>query len=260
MRKVWIGLAIGLIVVGTLAAVAFGIAQRSEKPKLQLSIQREDVLAAPLFDKRVSVEFKDATISEVLNWFSTTGVNFVAPTMVKDQRVTLKVQDVPLRDVLRALSDVFGLTWSKQGEVYTLKPRAGQLFQFDNPRDLPERRFFFNDRDLEEWLKNLPRFNDPRLDADVRERLEELFRRFRDLPFEPAPKKEKGFANAFSFDVGNVEKLLDSLTDEQWKKQESQGYLSLNDLTAEQRELLGNPPSPFEMSVEVRGKRLVIKG
>jgi hypothetical protein len=53
--------------------------------------------------------------------------------------------------------------------------------------------------------------------------------------------------------------LLNSLTPAQQEKMKKQGYLTLEDLNADQKKLIGNPTGTFEISVSVDGKSLTIK-
>jgi hypothetical protein len=259
MRKTWIAFLVILVALGAVTLAAFGIAQQSGKAESPAASAPQDALADPVFDQRVSVEFKDASFRDVLDWLSSTGVNFVAPSLAREQRVTLKVENVPLRDLLRALSDIFGMTWSKQGEVYALRPRGMSLI-------LPDARFelnpplWFDEKSLEEWLESLPRANDPRLESELRQRMEELFQWFRDFPpLNLAPKSDQG-GGTLENRPSDVERLMDSLTEEQWQKHKSRGYLRPEDLTPEQRRLLRFPPSPFEMHFDIFGRKLTIKG
>ncbi|MCH8274091.1 MAG: DUF4974 domain-containing protein [Armatimonadetes bacterium] len=77
----------------------------------------------PALDRKVTVTFQDATLSDVLKWLSSENVNFIAEStqISADRKVTMSVKEQPLRDVIEALADAFNARWSRQGEIYVLK-------------------------------------------------------------------------------------------------------------------------------------------
>lgn len=58
----------------------------------------------------------------------------------------------------------------------------------------------------------------------------------------------------------DAQQLIESVTDEQWKKHESKGYLTPADLTPKQRELLGSLHGDrWEIQIAIGSKKLTIK-
>jgi hypothetical protein len=252
MRKLWILLAVLAIVLAGFAVFAIAQKSASEFKPVPMNSLAQDPLAADVFDQRVSAEFQDASLSEVLRWLGGTGVNFVAdPASAGDAKVTLKVKDVPLRDVLRALEQVFNGTWTKNGEVYSFRPKARpRLEGFVAPRPIVPPL----DQEELNRLEELAREMRERMEEPLRrfyERLPEEFRRFEQ--FGP------GSPRFFRFEMGNVGKLFDSITEEQWRRHAQQGYLTLDDLTPQQRAMLGNPDGSFSMSLNINGRTLNIR-
>lgn len=262
MRKSWILFAVLALVLAGFAV--FAIAQNSpgEGQGGATMPSPQDPLVASAFDQRVSAQFEDATLSEVLRWLAGTGVNFVAdPTSAGDAKVTLNVKEVPLRDVLRALEQVFNGTWTKSGEVYAFKPKVRRGLdglRGARPDVPPFDREELRKR-LEEFRRDvpeLPEIVDP-------ERLEQFLRRFREaLPPELRRFEQFGLDSPrlFRFETPNISRLFESITEEQWRKHEEQGYLTPGDLTAEQREMLGGAGAgTFSITLSVNGRTLHIR-
>ncbi|MBS1713274.1 MAG: LytR C-terminal domain-containing protein [Armatimonadetes bacterium] len=112
----------------------------------------------------------------------------------------------------------------------------GGSFDFKEPKDLPPMTWDFKGFDGKEWndLKGLREFKD--------------WKGFKDFP-----------ANAMKF--GDIGKLIESLTPEQLKKNKSKGYLTVDDLTSEQRKLLGSfdGDGDFTVRFDKDGKSVTIK-
>lgn len=72
---------------------------------------------------------------------------------------------------------------------------------------------------------------------------------------------KKGIHDGMKVHIENTDKLIKSISADQWKLMETQGHLKLSDLTKEQLELLGNPKGDgeFNISISRDGKKLVIK-
>ncbi len=70
-----------------------------------------------------------------------------------------------------------------------------------------------------------------------------------------------GVKDGMKVHIENTDKLLKSISGDQWKLMETQGHLKLSDLTPAQRELLGNPKGEgdFNISISRDGKKLVIR-
>ncbi|MER3414568.1 MAG: hypothetical protein C4340_07035 [Armatimonadota bacterium] len=256
MRKSWILLAILALVLAGFAV--FAIAQNSPTKAQDGATptpSAQDPLAGNVFDQRVSAEFQEATLAEVLRWLASTGVNFVAdPTSAGDAKVTLSVKDVPLRDLLRAIEQVFHGTWTKNGEVYAFKAKARSRLEGAWP-DAPR----FNN---EEWRKWMEEFGRRLPDVAGPDQVEEFLRRFREaLPpeFRRFERFGPGSPRFFRFDTPDIGRLFESITDEQWRKHDQKGYLTPDDLTEEQRAMLGQADGTFSITLSVNGRTLNLR-
>lgn len=81
--------------------------------------------------RSVSVTFNTAKFSDVLMWLRKEGVSFVTEDHETDEgpRLTMNIVNKPLRDVMDAIAEVFGGTWTKKGDVYAfVRRRAGFPF------------------------------------------------------------------------------------------------------------------------------------
>jgi len=88
--------------------------------------------------KRVSVKFKNAKVSEVLDWLENQGVNFVTTTAPKDARINLSVDNVPLDEVVSIIGNTLGGNFQKHGSTYVFQ--RGEPFMRMNfaGTDLPK--------------------------------------------------------------------------------------------------------------------------
>ena len=75
-------------------------------------------------EKRVTIELKDAPITEAFDQlFRAAGENFVLmPGAPTEQRLTLRLVDVPFEKVLSFLCDVAGLKWERKDNTYLISP------------------------------------------------------------------------------------------------------------------------------------------
>lgn len=261
MRKLWILFAVLAVVLAGFAV--FAIAQKSAGEVKPISALVQAPLDAEIFDQKVSAEFHEAPLSEVLRWLAGTGVNFVAdPASGGDAKVTLKVKNVPLRDVLRALEEVFNATWTKNGEVYSFRPKVRQRIErFGVP--LPSTPLL-DEQELNKWMEEQQRQMRELRDLGLNnpERVKEFLRRFRERLLHDFPGFEHfapGSPHFFRFEMGSVGKLFQSITEEQWRKHDQQGYLTLGDLTPQQRAMLGDPTGTFSISLNINGRTLNIR-
>lgn len=75
----------------------------------------------PVFQKSISVRFKDASASDVLDWLSNQGVSFVTSEVPKNAKVTLNLNNVPLSDAVEAIGAALGGGWERRGSVYVFR-------------------------------------------------------------------------------------------------------------------------------------------
>ncbi len=115
-----------------------------EKPTLVPNVTLQDAA----LDRAVTVDFKDASITEVLNWLAEKGVNFVADTgnAKQNAKLTMHIVNRPIREVLDAVAATFGGKWEKRGSTFAFVSGS------DNPLLRVER--------LKE-LENLPKIQIP---------------------------------------------------------------------------------------------------
>jgi hypothetical protein len=75
-------------------------------------------------EKRVTIELKDAPITEAFDQlFKAAGENFVLlPGVPPEQRLTLRLVDVPFEKALSFLCDVAGLKWERKDGTYLISP------------------------------------------------------------------------------------------------------------------------------------------
>lgn len=136
--------------------------------------------------------------------------------------------------------------------------------EFEWRKDLtPEKR-----KQMEEWLRERG-YMDGELKLDlprIRERirlLPDLKELLKDVPdIKEMLKDVPPVGDTFDYRDGDVRKLMDSITPEQWALHKKQGHLKLNDLTAKQRNMLGirgGAGSQITMTFVLDGKKLTIK-
>lgn len=72
---------------------------------------------------RVSVRFRDAKVSEVLDWLEAHKVSFVisAGDVPRDTTITLNLEDRPLESVVTAIGQALGGHWSRTGGIWIFK-------------------------------------------------------------------------------------------------------------------------------------------
>jgi len=75
-------------------------------------------------EKRVTIELKDAPITEAFDQlFKAAGENFVLmPGVPPEQRLTLRLVDVPFEKALSFLCDLAGLKWERKDGTYLISP------------------------------------------------------------------------------------------------------------------------------------------
>ena len=75
-------------------------------------------------EKRVTIEVKEAPVAEAFDQlFRAAGENFVLmPGVPSEQRLTLRLVDVPFEKSLSFLCDVAGLKWERKDGTYLISP------------------------------------------------------------------------------------------------------------------------------------------
>jgi type II secretory pathway component GspD/PulD (secretin) len=80
------------------------------------------------YSKRVSMDLKDAALSEILKIFSQqSGMNFIAASDVTNKRVTLFFENIPVEEALEKILMTNGLTYETQpgSDIFVVKAIAG---------------------------------------------------------------------------------------------------------------------------------------
>jgi hypothetical protein len=73
---------------------------------------------------RVTLEAQDAELEAVLRELSrATGLSFSAAENARDRRVTLKVEGIPVDDLVESLERLYRLRGEREGDRYTFRTR-----------------------------------------------------------------------------------------------------------------------------------------
>ncbi len=80
----------------------------------------------PEYSKRISMDFKEASLTDVLKIFSKqSGMNFIAAEDISDKKLTLFLDNIPVEMALEKILDANGLTYEfKAGsDIFVVKPK-----------------------------------------------------------------------------------------------------------------------------------------
>ncbi len=92
----------------------------------------EDKFFAPEYSKKVSMDFKDAALTDVLKIFSKqSGLNFVAAQDVSSHKVTLFMENIPVEEALDRVLDANDLTYEMKpgSDVFIVRAKAASKEQ-----------------------------------------------------------------------------------------------------------------------------------
>jgi hypothetical protein len=82
-------------------------------------------------DRPVSVQFSNATASDVLKWLTKQNVNFVANVdKLPRTKISMNVKDVPLHEALETVAEALGGSWSVRGKTLIFQ---GNIFHMYAP-------------------------------------------------------------------------------------------------------------------------------
>ena len=90
----------------------------------------EDRFFAPQYSKKVSMDFKDAALMDVLKIFSKqSGMNFIAAQDVSNHKVTLFMENIPVEEALEKILDANDLTYEMKpgSDVFIVRARAASV-------------------------------------------------------------------------------------------------------------------------------------
>jgi hypothetical protein len=112
-------------VVYSQSAAAF-IPQSREIPVLGNAMTFERLADSDItgLNEKIDVDFKDATVSQILDWFMERDSRFVASASeFGDARLTLEFNDVTVGQALDMLADLLAAKWERDGDVFKLSAR-----------------------------------------------------------------------------------------------------------------------------------------
>ena len=117
-----------------LAGAATGAVQQEAQvaqpaPSVTVYAQAEAAAAQEDSQARVSASFNHAQLSEVMDWLTKNGFNFVAADseLPKDATITLNAKDEPVNEVADAIASALGGHWEHRGSMRIF--RKGERFQ-----------------------------------------------------------------------------------------------------------------------------------
>ncbi len=111
--------------------------------------------ASGLTDRKVSLEFKDVEVHELLRLLADAGrVNLVVSPCVGDEKLSLRLKNAPVAAVLDIIASRLSLTWAERDGVVLLECRAPAATP---DRALPRVSLDVTDAPLEQALRELGR-------------------------------------------------------------------------------------------------------
>ncbi|MEQ1934177.1 MAG: hypothetical protein ABL962_09920, partial [Fimbriimonadaceae bacterium] len=76
--------------------------------------------------QRVSADI-NGTFADVVKWLRTTGLSFtIADNDLSSRKISVKLENQPLKDAMDSIAEAMGGKWVKKGEIYTFS--RGNLF------------------------------------------------------------------------------------------------------------------------------------
>ncbi|MBL8013295.1 MAG: secretin and TonB N-terminal domain-containing protein, partial [Candidatus Omnitrophica bacterium] len=83
----------------------------------------------PNYSKRISMDFKDAALEDVLKIFSQqSGMNFIAASELNNKKVTLFLDNIPVEEALEKILSANGLEYEMQpgSDIFVVKALPGE--------------------------------------------------------------------------------------------------------------------------------------
>ena len=87
----------------------------------------ENRFFSPEYSKKVSMDFKGVSLTDVLKIFSKqSGMNFIAAQDVSERKITLFMENIPVEEALNKILDANGLTYSLEpgSDVFVVKVKS----------------------------------------------------------------------------------------------------------------------------------------
>ena len=101
---------------GSLTILPSGVSQKSNFPFF--AMQSDSLRHLKGMDRLVSIQFTNASASDVLKWLSKQNVNFVANVnKLPKSKVTMSVSQVPLHEALETVAECLGGSWQVKGST-----------------------------------------------------------------------------------------------------------------------------------------------
>lgn len=156
------------------------------------------------------------------------------------------------------------------GKLKELDQKQFEKYWKDHMKDMPRIELKempeFNFKELPELKEHMMKLKElqPQIKGEIEKAMKE--RKSGLLEKERAMKELKDMklpdVSKIKSGLGDIDKLMDSLTESQMERMKSQGHLKPSDLTPEQRKMLGDfkSDSNFVITFEKDGKRVTIKG
>jgi type II secretory pathway component GspD/PulD (secretin) len=114
-----------LCVIFSVLLASFGVGaeeEAKEEPKLTIidEAKPQGASSVPLEEKKISLSLRNIDIAEALKFFSMkTGMNII-PTQKVSGRVTLSVEQAPMKDVFDIMLRSNSLAYDKKGDIYNV--------------------------------------------------------------------------------------------------------------------------------------------
>jgi hypothetical protein len=238
-------------------------------------------------DGKVTLTGDAVPASAVFDQLRRAGASFVldADAVPEGKKLTLHIVDKPAKAALQAVSDALGLDFAERDGVYVLRRRR-YAFSIDGPVEMGN-GFTWGLPGKEGAPRPGEKLGEPqegpkgftfKLDREGlgQKELEELRKQFDKLgegfktfslelrqpdgAGETGPGKTKPELWSFRMaDGSNLRKLAQSLSASQKERHAKQGFLTPEDLTPEQRRLLGNLRGTFEITFNDGETSLTVK-
>ena len=243
----------------------------------------DSVAVSGVSDKKVSVQFNNAKIADVMKWLGKQGVDFVFTTKeFNNQSISLNAVNRPLDEVVDSIGIALGGSWKRHGgtRIFTKDVFSQQFFGSSNDAarvfGVPGQSFQFNDKvmgqmldekKMKQWAEKLQKeaesmqFNSKinKLDAEKMAKelqegpLKDLMKNLGEMRAQDGFTQENksrfrsmpsfGLEKPLTLDTSKMSEFAKSLTKEQKALMKSQGFLQPKDLTDAQKKLIQLPSS-----------------
>lgn len=224
----------------------------------------------PGMEKKVSANFNQATVGDVLKWVSKQGVSFVVNNdELKSKKITMNLNNVKLHDALNALAEAIGANWQVKGSMLILRPGFGGFTYSDSARSRTLMAPLNSDSIVREYRAQadalrgqgeIERFRSEKLRADSSKMREEAAK-----AREQAAKARDMAQKVRTEHHTKMVEMIKTLSPAQRELHKKQGYLKWSDLTPDQRKAMGIEKEPandsnFSMVVRINDETWTFKG